>query len=90
MDWKLFLTTFGTIFLAELGDKTQFAAIAASSQARSVKEVLLGVVLGLACAGTLGVVAGQLLSRYINPGLLHVVSGCAFIAVGVWVLLSKN
>lgn len=88
MDWKLFLTTFTTIFIAELGDKTQFAAIAASSRTRSVTEVLLGVVLGLALAGTLGVVAGQVLANVLDPSWMKWISGCAFIAVGVWVLAS--
>lgn len=89
-DWKLFLTTFTTLFIAELGDKTQFAAIAASAQSRSVLEVLLGVVLGLAFAGILGVLAGQALARYLDPTWMRYVSGFTFIAVGIWMLFAKE
>ncbi len=55
MDWKPFITTFATIFLAELGDKTQFAAVAAAAKSESTWEVLLAVVLALSVAGTVGV-----------------------------------
>ena len=41
MDWKVFSATFLTIFIAEIGDKTQFAAVAAASQAKSTISVLL-------------------------------------------------
>ena len=90
MDWKIFATTFGTIFLAELGDKTQFAAVAASSQTKSVFSVLLAVVLALSLAGCLGVVAGQVLGELISPEKLKWISGSLFIAVGMWVLFSKS
>lgn len=87
MDWKLFTATFGTIFLAELGDKTQFAAIAASAQSKSVTEILLAVVLALGLAGTLGVLAGKVLSQYLNPEYLRWISGVMFIGMGLWILL---
>lgn len=90
MDWKLFFTTFVTIFVAELGDKTQFAAIAASSQSKSVKEVLLAVILALSLAGTIGVLAGKVLAAYLDPAFMRTVAGCLFIAVGVWVLVSRG
>ena len=86
MDWKVFLTTFGTIFIAELGDKTQFAAIAASAGSSSKFSVLLGVVLALSFAGILGVLAGSLLGEFIDPSVMKWVSGGLFIAVGVWII----
>ena len=87
MDWKIFLTTFATIFLAELGDKTQFAAIAASAGTDSKLSVLLGVVLALALAGVLGVMAGSLLGEFIKPSVMKWVSGSLFIIVGTWIIL---
>jgi putative Ca2+/H+ antiporter (TMEM165/GDT1 family) len=74
MDWKLFTATFGTIFLAELGDKTQFAAIAASAQSKTVTEILLAVVLALALAGALGVLAGKTLAQFISPEIMRWIS----------------
>ncbi len=87
MDWKLFTATFGTIFLAELGDKTQFAAIAASAQSKTVTEILLAVVLALALAGALGVLAGKVLAQFLNPEILRWISGAMFIGMGLWILI---
>jgi putative Ca2+/H+ antiporter (TMEM165/GDT1 family) len=89
MDWKVFLATFTTIFLAEVGNKTHFAAIAASAQARSRLEVWLGVVLALALAGTLGVLGGKILAAFVNPAVMKYVSGGLFVAVGLWILLGR-
>jgi putative Ca2+/H+ antiporter (TMEM165/GDT1 family) len=89
MNWQLFVSTFVTIFLAELGDKTQFAAVAASSKAESLKEVLLAVVLALSLAGALGVLAGKALAAVLNPEWMRWISGSMFILVGLWVLISK-
>lgn len=89
MDWKLFLTTFITIFLAELGDKTQFAAIAAGSKSDSIGLVLLAVVLALGLAGALGVLFGKFLSSMINPIYMNYLSGGLFIIVGLWILIGN-
>ncbi len=90
MDWKLFASTFLTIFVAEIGDKTQFAALAVASQAKSIIPVWLGVVLGLAVAGTLGVVFGKYLSTYINPNIMRYMASAAFFIMGTLILLRRG
>lgn len=89
MDWKLFASTFVTIFLAEMGDKTQFAALAASAQSKSTVTVLLAVVLALGAAGALGVLFGRILGQYFAPETMKWVSGTLFIAMGIWILTGK-
>jgi len=89
MDWKLLIATFGTIFIAELGDKTQFAAIAASAQSKSTLEILIAVVLALALAGTLGVLLGRALSEVLDPHWMRYISGALFIGFGFWILFGK-
>lgn len=90
MEWKIFASTFITIFLAEMGDKTQFAALAASSQTKSTTTVLLAVVLALGLAGALGVLAGKYLGTFFSPQTMKYVSGSLFILVGIWVLTNKG
>ena len=90
MDWKIFASTFITIFLAEMGDKTQFAALAASSQSKSTMTVLLAVVLALGLAGILGVLFGKFLGNLLSPQMMRYVSGTLFVLIGIWVLTGKG
>ena len=59
MDWKIFLTTFGTILLAELGDKTQLATIVLTSETGRPVAVFGGAALALALVTAIGVVLGK-------------------------------
>ncbi|MGH1469298.1 MAG: TMEM165/GDT1 family protein [Bdellovibrionales bacterium] len=86
MDWKVFSATFITIFIAELGDKTQFAAFAVASQSKSTTSVLLGTILALSIAGALGVLAGSFLGNFVDPTKIKFFSGSAFILMGIWIL----
>jgi len=86
MDWKLFATTFITLFIAEFGDKTQLAAMAASAHSKGAWEVAVAVVLGLAFAGILGFIAGRILSDYLTPAVLRYGAGGLFILMGIWIL----
>ena len=87
MDWKLFATVFGTVFLAELGDKTQLATLLYASKAESPKlTVFLAASVALVATSAIGVLAGGALSRVVSPDVLTRVAGVAFIAVGVWTL----
>jgi putative Ca2+/H+ antiporter (TMEM165/GDT1 family) len=89
MDWKIFASTFLTIFLAEMGDKTQFAALAASSYSKSTLTILFAVLLAVGLAGALGVIFGKFLGTMLNPQLLRYVSGSLFVLIGLWVLTTK-
>ena len=84
---SLFWTTFGTVFLAELGDKTQLAAMTASARSGELLTVFLAASVALVCATALGVALGGAIFRLLPPHLLKFLAGGAFIAVGVWVLV---
>jgi putative Ca2+/H+ antiporter (TMEM165/GDT1 family) len=88
MDWKLLFTVFSTIFVAEIGDKTQLATLLYASGAEvSRLTVFLGAALALILTSALGVLVGATLSQYLNPKYLAWVAGVGFIAVGIWTIV---
>ena len=88
MDLKLLATVFGTVFLAELGDKTQLATMLYAADAQTPKlTVFAGSAAALVLTSALGVAAGTVISQYVSPQVLSWVAGLGFIAVGVWTLL---
>jgi putative Ca2+/H+ antiporter (TMEM165/GDT1 family) len=88
MDWKLLFTVFATIFVAEIGDKTQLATLLYASGAEASKlTVFLGASLALILTSALGVLVGAALSQYLNPKYLAWVAGVGFIAVGIWTIV---
>ncbi|MEM9256721.1 MAG: TMEM165/GDT1 family protein [Pseudomonadota bacterium] len=88
MDWKLFITVFGTVLLAELGDKTQLATMLfASNNAVAKTTVFLAASLALVLAAGIGVLAGSVLGSLIEPRYLHYIAGIGFIAIGVFTLV---
>ncbi len=89
MDWKVFLTTFGTVFLAEMGDKTQLAALTMTAESRTPLAVLAGACLALILATVLGVTVGTVLTQYIPTDVLKKAAAAAFIVIGVVMLLGK-
>ena len=88
MDWKIFLTIFATVFIAELGDKTQLATMLfATDREVSKLTVFAAASAALIVASAIGVLAGSLLSEYINEKYLHYIAGAGFILIGAWTLL---
>jgi len=89
MDWKIFITTFGSIFLAELGDKTQLAAILMTSKTGKPLSVFVGAIAALSLVTFIGVVFGEGLISVIPQNVLKKVAALAFILVGAWMFFSK-
>ena len=87
MDLKLMMTVFSTIFVAEIGDKTQLATLLYASGAQNNKlTVFLGSAFALVLTSAIGVIAGSAISRYVNPKYLSWIAGVGFIIVGVWTI----
>ena len=82
-DWKAFSSTFGLLFVAELGDKTQLAVLSLAGKRGDVWPVFAGGALALTLVTALGVVGGQGLCKLIPERLLLWISAIAFIVMGI-------
>lgn len=89
MDWRVLLTTFGVIFLAEMGDKTQIAAMTMAAGKKRPWEVFIAASLALITVSAIGVVVGSALSQYLPLEWIKRGAGASFIIIGVLVLLGK-
>jgi putative Ca2+/H+ antiporter (TMEM165/GDT1 family) len=88
VDWKVLGATFVSIFVAELGDKTQLATLTLSAGSRSRVSVFLGAALALVLTSLIGVVSGDLVARVISPVWLQRVAGVVFLVLGVVYLVT--
>lgn len=89
MDLRVLLTTFGVIFLAEMGDKTQLAAMTMAAETKKPWAVFIGASIALACVSALGVLVGAVLGNYVPLEWVKRVAAVAFIVIGILILLDK-
>jgi putative Ca2+/H+ antiporter (TMEM165/GDT1 family) len=90
VDWRILASTFGLIFLAELGDKTQLAAIALSAESKSPVAVFVGAVLALGLVTLIGVAIGGTVTRVIPARYIRMAAGALFIAIGAFMLIPRG
>ena len=86
MDWRLFSLTFITVFLAEIGDKSQLAAIALSGSSGSTKAVLLGSIAALILASFLGVIIGGSFAQFLPERPLKALAALGFMVMALKLL----
>ena len=89
MDWRVLFTTFGIIFLAEMGDKTQLVAMTMAAEKKRPWEVFLGASLALAAVSAVGIIVGTALGQYLPIDWIKRVAGAAFVIIGVLILIGK-
>ena len=87
MSKSLFWTTFATVFVAELGDKTQLAAMTATAKSGDLWTVFFAASAALICATALGVTVGAALFKVVPEHLIRYLAGGAFVAVGLFILV---
>lgn len=85
--WKIFGSTFITIFLAELGDKTQVATLLMSAESHSPWSVFTGAAIALVTTSLLGVLVGHWLSSRVSPKTLDRFAGVTLALLALWLLL---
>jgi putative Ca2+/H+ antiporter (TMEM165/GDT1 family) len=83
MEWKLLITVFAAVFIAELGDKTQLATMLFAADREVNKWVVFaGASLALITTSAIGVAAGAVLSQVVSPKALSLIAGAGFILIG--------
>jgi putative Ca2+/H+ antiporter (TMEM165/GDT1 family) len=89
LDLRIFLTVFSTVFIAELGDKTQLATLLFSANSDiSRLSVFLAASAALVASTMVAVLAGMSLARHIDKRTLSIIAGAGFVLIGVWTLIS--
>jgi len=90
IDLKTILTVFISVFLAEIGDKTQLATMLFSAdKSHSALNVFIGSATALVLASGIGVIAGSFISEIISPQTLKILAGAGFIIIGIWTIVAK-
>jgi putative Ca2+/H+ antiporter (TMEM165/GDT1 family) len=89
IDWKLLWSTFGLLFVAELGDKTQLAVICTSASSDCPWTVFLGAASALVVVTLIGTLAGQAISRFVSPDVLRKGAAGLFVLMGVLMFFEK-
>jgi len=87
MNWQAFITTFGMLLVAELGDKTQIAVMTQAAKFQKPWMVLLGASLALIVVSALGTCIGQVCGMYLPRELIGRIAGAIFIVMGILMLL---
>jgi Ca2+/H+ antiporter, TMEM165/GDT1 family len=90
MDPKLFASTFGLVFLAELGDKTQLATLSLAASEGSRLTVFVGAAAALVTTSALGVLVGGAVARVVPALWIERAAGAGFILMGILLLAGKG
>lgn len=85
-----FVTTVIAFFLAEMGDKTQFATIALGARYASLSMVVLGTTLGMMAANIPAVLLGERLAQYVPLSRMRFIAAALFAGFGVLILMKIN
>ena len=83
---KVGLVAFGSIFLAEMGDKTQLATVLLSAQSHHPVVTFAGAASALVLTSLIGVWAGRWVADRVSPRTIKLTAGIGFIGIGGWVL----
>lgn len=87
--FKVLLSTFALLFVAELGDKTQLAVISMTAKHKMPLYVFIGAALALATVTAIGVLGGELLTRFIPEAILRKIAAVMFVGMGVLMWFNK-
>jgi Ca2+/H+ antiporter, TMEM165/GDT1 family len=85
MDWRVVSVTFGLVFLAELGDKTQLMVFGRSAQTGSPLAVFIGASAALVASTLIGVLVGGMVGK-LPEWVVKGTAGVLFIVLGAWTL----
>ncbi len=89
MIFSLLLSTFITIFIAELGDKTQLATLTMSGTSNKPLAVFLGSSSALVLASLVGALAGGSISNFVPEIILKSIASVTFFILGMRLFINS-
>jgi putative Ca2+/H+ antiporter (TMEM165/GDT1 family) len=90
MDWKIVAATFSSVFLAEIGDKTQLMTLTLAGAGGSKLSVFVGAASALVATTTIAVLVGELATQVVPAVWLRRAAGSLFVLLGVYFLWSSR
>jgi putative Ca2+/H+ antiporter (TMEM165/GDT1 family) len=90
MDWQLLTLTFATVFIAEIGDKSQLAAIALGGSSKHPRAVFFGSVVALLLTSAIGVLVGGEIASLIPARILKGLAALGFALLAVRLLWQQE
>jgi len=87
MDWKVIIATFGSVFFAELADKTQLVGIGMAAKTGKPLSVWVGSVAGYIVVTIISVFLGAMAAKFLKPELIRYIGGSLFIIIGALMLV---
>ncbi|HOL49634.1 MAG TPA: TMEM165/GDT1 family protein [bacterium] len=89
MNWQIFWIAFSTIFLAEIGDKTQLVCFSLSTKSTSIVPVFLGAMIAFVLSTFIACMLGNYLQKVVPVNVIHSIAGVILIVSGILVLINK-
>ena len=86
---SLLLSTFITVFIAELGDKTQLATLTISGTSKKPLAVFLGSASALVFASLLGALTGGSISTFVPDAILKLIASATFLIIGIRLFINS-
>tara|TARA_Y100001968_G_scaffold113737_1_gene103145 strand:+ start:14121 stop:14477 length:357 start_codon:yes stop_codon:yes gene_type:complete len=80
----IFISTFVSVFIAELGDKTQIATLILSAESGKPLIVFIGAATALICSSLVVVVLGRWLSNSVSQTRINFLTGLLMLTIGIW------
>ncbi|MCM8814849.1 MAG: TMEM165/GDT1 family protein [Candidatus Omnitrophica bacterium] len=89
MNWQFFWLTFATIFIAEIGDKTQLVCFSMSAKSGSIVPVFIGAMSAFVLSTLISCSLGNFFSKIVPERIVQSITGLILIASGIFILLRK-
>lgn len=86
INWHVLVLAFTTLFIAEMGDKTQLAVITLVTDSKAPLSVLIGASAALIVVTLIGVLFGGAVTRIVPPHYLKIGAGLLFVGIGLYTL----
>lgn len=90
MNFKIMVSTFAMIFIAELGDKTQLATLSFAAESNAPLSVFIGAAVALGLTSLIAVLIGEGVARFVPAYIMRYIAGGLFLLLGLLIIFVRR